>query len=191
MGCSVPVMPAASASAWDDNDFDAARHRAAQAEAARPVAPRPEMDTAPSSRYGAHTLGARMLARPGCQIWTDLDRSRKVDDALGGVLLEIIDTPWAGDGVDPETGEVLTARRTFRCWDRMGKGSYVNVPEAMCGPDSIEGFDDRHAIKAAFQMAREFVARRGPQGTRLIVGHDADLIRHAALLVRSVMGDDR
>jgi len=182
-------MPTASSAAWDDNDFEVARHRAALREAARPATPRLDIDTGPSSRFGASTLGARMLARPGCLVFSDPAKLADHDgNGVGGVLLEVVDSARIGDGVDPDTGEVLTPRRTFRCWDRAGKGSYVIVPEDVAGPDSITGFDNRAAIKATFQMARMYMERRGPQGTRLLVGFDADLAHHISILVQQILG---
>lgn len=146
------------------------------------------------SRFGSRTLGSLQLADIGCQIFSDPAKLADTSgNGLGGILVAIEDSAAAGD-----TGEI---RRAFKLWDRYApaddsqpntyprrQGTYLIIPETVCGQDSVGRFDSHAAVKATFQMLSEYCRRRGPQGSRLLVGYDVDLVRNALNLIHAVLG---
>lgn len=135
-------------------------------------------------RFGPRTLGGLQLATPGCAVHTDPDKQRDPDGyGLGGILVAVEDTATE----DLETGEI-TARRAFKVWD-LQRRRWQHIPEDLCGPESVEGFDSGRVTFATYQMASEYVKRRGKTGRKLLVGDDLDLLHGAWTLARALMGD--
>ena len=134
------------------------------------------------SRFGVRTLGAVAEAAVGCSVWTDIEKRRDAhDDALGGIVLEVI------DGVrrlDEETGEIILVR-AFRCFDPVARWdtAFRTVNEHLISADGVEATPPYGLAKTVRRFCQEVANGRG-----LLVGRDAQLVVDAARLAAILMG---
>ena len=127
---------------------------------------------------------AALAPAPGCEVYTDPEKHRIVENSVGGILLETVDL------VDADSGELV---RRFKVWDPtiLGGGGYRTVAESDCGPDSVAPMDPTRTVFATTQLVQRYVKNRGKSGRVRLDRDDVDLIRHTWTLIRALIGGER
>lgn len=116
------------------------------------------------SRFGARTIGDLALVEPGCSVWSE--KRTRVEEPLGGVVIEIIDVR------DEDTGFPVRSFRTINPYEPLGVAIRV-LSEAEISRDGMEAPESSRIAKQIRRLAEAVAKGKGP-----LVQRDRDYVAY-------------